>query len=152
MSLHGKPETQDHLVLDSRLSEIARVAEWVEVLAARHCMSANIQLSINLCLEETLANVIRHGHADQPGHAITIDFALPRPAFFLFTVQDQAPLFNPLETPEKTALHPDEEFRIGGQGIRFLRRFADLLEYDALPSGNRLRMGFHEAETAASAE
>jgi len=152
MSLHGKAETQDRLILDSRLSEIARVAEWVEVLAARYCMSANIQLSINLCLEETLANIIRHGYADEPGHAMTIDFAIPRASFFLFTVEDRAPHFNPLEAPEKTALHPDKEFRVGGQGIRFLRRFADLLEYDALPAGNRMRLGFGEAETAASAE
>jgi anti-sigma regulatory factor (Ser/Thr protein kinase) len=152
MSLDGKPETQDRLILDSRLSEIARVAEWVDVLAARHYMSANIQLSINLCLEETLANVIRHGYADEPGHELTIDFAIPRPSFFLFTVEDRAPHFNPLEAPEKTALRPDEEFRVGGQGIRFLRRFADLLEYDALPSGNRMRMGFREVQTAATAE
>jgi len=152
MSLHGKPETQDRLILDSRLSEIVRVAEWVEVLAGRHCMSVNIQLSINLCLEETLANVIRHGYADEPGHSITVGFDVTGPAFYLFTVEDHAPLFNPLEAPEKTALHPDRDFRIGGQGIRFLRRFADLLEYDATPAGNRMRMGFRDAETAAIAK
>lgn len=152
MSLQGMPEAHDRFILNSRLSEIARVAEWVESLAARHCISDNIQLSINLCLEETLANVIRHGYADEPGHAVTIDFAVPRPAFFLFTVEDQAPHFNPLEAPEKTALHPDEEFRVGGQGLRFLRRFADLLEYEATPAGNRMRMGFRETEKAASAE
>ena len=152
MSLHGKPETQDRLILDSRLSEITRVAEWVDVLGARHCISTNTQLSINLCLEETIANVIRHGYADEPGHSITIDFAIPNPAFFLFMVEDHAPNFNPLEGPEKTALHPDEEFRVGGQGIRFLRRFADLLEYESQPKGNRLRMGFRETEKAASAE
>ena len=152
MSLHGTPETQDRLILDSRLSEIARVAKWVEVLAGRHCISANSQLSINLCLEETLANVVRHGYGDEPGRAITIDFSIPRPAFFLFTVEDQAPHFNPLEAPEMTALQPDEEFRVGGQGIRFLRRFADLLEYEAMPAGNRMRMGFRETGKAASAE
>lgn len=152
MSLPGKEETQDHFVLDSRLSEISRVAEWVEALAARYCISPNIQLSINLCLEETLANVIRHGFADQPGHYISIDFGIPRPAFFVFTVEDEAPHFNPLEAPEKTALHPDKEFRVGGQGIRFLRRFADLLEYDATAAGNRLRLGFGDEKQSASSD
>ncbi len=32
--------------------------------------------------------------------------------------------------------------RVGGQGIRLLRHFADLLEYEPISTGNRLRIGF----------
>jgi anti-sigma regulatory factor (Ser/Thr protein kinase) len=35
-----------------------------------------------------------------------------------------------------------EELAIGGQGVRLLRRFADALEYQATPTGNRLSIGF----------
>ncbi|HEX4642084.1 MAG TPA: ATP-binding protein [Candidatus Acidoferrales bacterium] len=152
MSLYGKQETKDRLILASRLSEISRVAGWVEALAAQYIISANIQLSINLCLEETLANVIRHGYGEGADRAVSVNFTMPREAFFVFTVEDEAPHFNPLAGPELSALHPDEEFRVGGQGIRFLRRFADLLEYEATPAGNRLRIGFTGAQTSAAAE
>jgi hypothetical protein len=32
--------------------------------------------------------------------------------------------------------------RVGGQGIRFIREFADALEYEQLPVGNRFKMFF----------
>jgi hypothetical protein len=67
-------------------------------------------------------------------------------------MEDEAPPFNPLAGPELSALHPDEDFRIGGQGIRFLRRFANVLEYEATPAGNRLRMGFTGDQTSVAAE
>jgi hypothetical protein len=31
---------------------------------------------------------------------------------------------------------------VGGQGIRLLRRFANALEYQTTPTGNRLCIGF----------
>jgi anti-sigma regulatory factor (Ser/Thr protein kinase) len=152
MSLHGKQETKDRLILASRLSEISKVVGWVEDLAARYTISDRIRLSVNLCLEEALANVIRHGYGEAVERAICIEFTMPQEAFFVFTVEDEAPRCNPLDGPELSALHPDREFRIGGQGIRFLRRFADLLEYEATPAGNRLRMGFTGGKASAVAE
>ena len=152
MSLHGKQETKDRLILASRLSEISKVVGWVEDLASRYTISDRIQLSINLCLEEALANVIRHGCGEAAERAICIEFTMPREAFFVFTVEDEAPRFNPLDGPGLSALHPDQGFRVGGQGIRFLRRFADLLEYEATPAGNRLRMGFTGVKASAVAE
>lgn len=152
MSLHGKQETKDRLILASRLSEISKVVKWVEDLASRYAISDRIQLSINLCLEEALSNVIRHGYGEAAERAICIEFTMPQLAFFVFTVEDEAPRFNPLDGPELSALHPDQEFRVGGQGIRLLRRSADLLEYEATPVGNRLRMGFTGVKASAVAE
>ena len=37
---------------------------------------------------------------------------------------------------------PDEEIRIGGQGLRLLRGFAHTLEYEQTAKGNRLRIEF----------
>jgi anti-sigma regulatory factor (Ser/Thr protein kinase) len=57
-------------------------------------------------------------------------------------VEDEAPSFNPLIAPELPELKPQDDIRVGGQGIRLLRRFTDALEYEPVPGGNRLRMGF----------
>jgi hypothetical protein len=32
--------------------------------------------------------------------------------------------------------------RVGGQGIRLLRQFADKLDYEQLPTGNPFKIGF----------
>ena len=75
-----------------------------------------------------------------------VSFAMPRDSYFEFVVDDEAPAFNPLEAPELAALSPDEETRVGGQGIRLVRQFADAVEYQPKASGNRLRMGFSSAK------
>jgi anti-sigma regulatory factor (Ser/Thr protein kinase) len=102
----------------------------------------DIQLGINLCLEEVLSNVMRHGYSNDADRTVVVNFAVPRDGFFLFIVDDDAPHFNPLDSAELPALNSNDEARIGGQGIRFLRRFASTLEYESTPNGNRLSMGF----------
>jgi anti-sigma regulatory factor (Ser/Thr protein kinase) len=69
---------------------------------------------------------------------------MPRGGYFVLIVDDEAPRFNPLESPELPLVSPceDGEVRIGGQGIRLLRQFADTLHYESTPTGNQLRMGF----------
>lgn len=136
---------QDRLELCSRPSEIARVHAWTRVLASRHAIPDDLRFAMDLCLEEVLANVIQHGHSRAADRSMTVCFLTPREGSFIFVVEDEGPLFNPLEAPEPPALTPREEFRIGGQGIRLLRRFAHTLEYETTSSGNRLRIGFSTA-------
>jgi len=132
----------DRLSLRGRLSEIAQVPTWIEHLALGYSIPGDVQSVINLCLEEVLSNVIRHGYGNDEGGAVVVNFTVPRDCFFLFVVEDDAPHFNPLDASELPPLNSNDEARIGGQGIRFLRRFASILEYEATPNGNRLSMGF----------
>jgi serine/threonine-protein kinase RsbW len=139
-------QTQDRLELRSRLSDMAQLPAWIEGLATRHGIPANVQFAIDLCLEEALSNVIRHGYAGMDDRSVSVRFTMPGSGYFKFVIEDQAPRFNPLDSPEQPAMSPDEENRIGGQGIRFLRHFADALEYEATPTGNRLSIGFSAAK------
>jgi hypothetical protein len=41
-----------------------------------------------------------------------------------------------------------ESSGVGGQGIHFLRHFADKLEYELTPTGNRLRIAISAANSA----
>jgi anti-sigma regulatory factor (Ser/Thr protein kinase) len=66
----------------------------------------------------------------------------PRDGHFIFVVEDEAPLFDPLAVPEPPAPRSIEEARVGGNGVHLLRHFADTLEYQATPTGNRLTMGW----------
>ena len=132
----------DQLVLGSQLSAMERLPAWVESLAATYEISESVKFAINLCLEEVISNVIRHGYSNQVGQLLTVHCAAPRPGYLLFTVEDDAAPFNPLETAALPSIGGHDESRIGGQGIRLLRGFADTVEYEAKPNGNRLRIGF----------
>jgi serine/threonine-protein kinase RsbW len=139
MEIQG--QIQDRIVLGSRLSEIERVPAWVDSLAMQYRIVEKVRFAIYLCLEEALSNAIRHGYADKDGHSVTVRFTRPRQGYFVFTIDDDAAHFNPLDLPTLPPIGPDIA-QIGGQGIRLLHGFSDTLEYEATATGNRLRIGF----------
>jgi len=148
LTLNGKDSAVERLDLQSRISELARIAGWIETLAARHSISDQTQFAMNLCLEEALSNIIRHGYSSQPDHFITVSFVRPREDYYVFDVEDEAKLFNPMDGPEPPAINAADDAPAGRQGIRLLRRFADSLEYHATPKGNRLTIGFSAAPSS----
>lgn len=136
--------SESRLTLRSRLDELALLSPWVESLAAEHAIPASTVFAIELCLEEALSNVVRHGYRGEPDHPISVEFSA-RPGELAFVIEDQAPPFDPLtgdlnrEAPLPASI---EEFPLGGRGIRLMRRFAGSLAYEPLPSGNRLTVRF----------
>jgi len=145
MTGNGKHNSGEHLNLRSRLSDLAQIHVWIERLASQHSIPANMQFAMKLCLEEVISNIIRHGYSSNPDHSIAVQFESPLENQFVFVVEDEAPAFNPVASPELPALNALEDTPIGGQGIRLLRRFADALDYQATPKGNRLTIGFSKA-------
>jgi anti-sigma regulatory factor (Ser/Thr protein kinase) len=127
------------LSLQSRLSEITRLPVWIGELASRHSIPREIEFAINVCLEEAVSNVIRHGYGEGQNGKVTVHFTQPKVNFFEFTVEDEARHFNPLDSPAPDTQAPP---RVGGQGVHFLRNFTEQLEYSVTPTGNRLRMVF----------
>jgi serine/threonine-protein kinase RsbW len=147
MSLDGsspniKASDEERLVLGINPAEIAQVHPWIERLAAQYAIPDPVQFAAGVCLEEVLSNVLLHGYKDKTGGTVLVLFNTLREGCFVFAVEDEAPHFNPLDLPEIPPLNPDEEMRIGGHGLRFLRTFADELAYEELPAGNRFRMVF----------
>ena len=137
-----KGSTEERLVLGINPAEIAQIHPWIERLAAQYAIPEPVQFAAGVCLEEVLSNVLLHGYKDKTGGTVLVLFTTLREGCFLFAVEDEAPHFNPLDLPEIPPLNPDEEMRIGGHGLRFLRTFADELAYEKLPAGNRFRMVF----------
>src|SRR5258708_7937978 len=130
------------LALESKLSEIARVSPWIEKLAARHGIPSRTQFAIDLCLEEILSNIIRHGYAGEPNHAVVIRHRINREGSFTLVVEDQAPQFNPLLVSDPPIPHSLEDVSGGGHGIQLLKQFADAIEYEPMPNGNRITITF----------
>jgi serine/threonine-protein kinase RsbW len=152
MTGNDRETAEGQLTLESRLSDLVQVAPWIERLAAQHGIPAETQFAIDLCLEEVLSNIIRHGYSGEPNHFIDVRFESPRSGYFVFIVEDKAILFNPIDAQQSPPIGPDDELQVGGQGIRLLREFADELEYQATPSGNRLKIGFNAAGSAIASD
>jgi serine/threonine-protein kinase RsbW len=139
------PQASSRLILQSSLDDMLQVWPWVEALAAEHAIPGDTLFAIHLCLEEALSNVIRHGYSGQPGHFIAIDFTRDRTNGLVFTVEDQAPAFDPLghlPVDQTNLSTPVDRLRPGGHGIRLMRKFAASLGYKRLPNGNRLTIRF----------
>jgi serine/threonine-protein kinase RsbW len=141
---------QPRLTLKSQLEDLTLVWPWVEAIAARYSVPPDTQFAIQLCLEEALSNIIRHGYRDTPNQSITLDCAAASgenedAPELVFTVEDHAPPFDPL-APFAAAPAPappsNRESPAGGQGIRLMRKFAGRIKWQQLPNGNRLTMAF----------
>jgi anti-sigma regulatory factor (Ser/Thr protein kinase) len=151
-SLPSAPEPR--LTLKGQLDELAVVLPWVQTLAAHYALPADTQFAIELCLEEALSNIIRHGYRGQASQSISIACAVERAPSgveneaareLVFTIEDHAPPFNPLAqfavAPISAPVSFDD-FPPGGQGIRLMLKFASRLAWQQLPGGNRLCIAF----------
>jgi anti-sigma regulatory factor (Ser/Thr protein kinase) len=108
MNVNGGDQTRDQLTLGSLLSNVAQIPPWIESLASSYAIPASAQLSINLCLEEVVSNIIRHGYGSQADRSVVVRFSMPRDGYFVFVVDDDAPRFNPLDSVELPTLDPRE--------------------------------------------
>ncbi|HEY1806170.1 MAG TPA: ATP-binding protein [Terracidiphilus sp.] len=131
------------LTLGSRLEDLTLLWRWVEARSAEHAIPPDTEFAIQLCLEEAVSNIIRHGYGGHPGHALTVETIPAETGNLVFRIEDQAAPFNPLDEPdEPPALKSIDDLPPGGQGIRLLRKFAGTITYERLAGGNRLTIGF----------
>lgn len=144
MASNAEPDSSaDRLVLPATLSAMERLPRWIEDIAKSRSIDDRTQFAIHLCLEEAVSNSIRHGHVETAAEStVTVACAVSPDGHLVFTVEDNAPPFNPLAAPAMPIVDANGEISIGGHGIRLLRSFASSLAYEPTPSGNRLRIGF----------
>ena len=142
-------EVRKRLSLASSLSELTRVSPWVGELAAECEIPGEVRFAVELCLEEVLSNIVRHGYRGEAGHAIAVDFGRDERGL-VFAVEDNAPPFEPIE-PGDAVSESLDTITPGGQGIRLLFRFASSVGYERLSGGNRLTIRFDLPEGGASA-
>ena len=135
------------LSLTSSLPELAKISPWLGELATELDIPGETRFAIELCLEEALSNIVRHGYRSEPGHTMTVDCSTDDGSV-VFIVEDHAPPFEPTEPGEAEIEHLNT-ITPGGQGIRLLYRFAGSVKYERLSDGNRMILGFALPETPA---
>jgi anti-sigma regulatory factor (Ser/Thr protein kinase) len=142
MDGYGAKSTAESLILESNLLELNRVPPWVEKLASQHAIPDSTRYAMDLCLEEVLSNIIRHGYRKQSSGTIKISCIRERDGYISLVVEDGAPSFNPIVFQSRHFPPSLDEISLGGQGIHLLKQFADELEYEDKGTGNRLTISF----------
>lgn len=133
-------QSADTLVLDSDLASMAHLPGWVDAVGARHAIPEKTLFAAKLCLEEAVSNSIRHGYKAVGGKQVRVAVSTTETGW-AFTVEDDAPPFDPLHHPDMPAISL-EPLIVGGQGIRLLKAFATSLVYTEIATGNRLQIAF----------
>jgi serine/threonine-protein kinase RsbW len=125
------------------LSEISRLPALVEDFGLRSGLPAALVATLNLVLEELVANTVTYGYYDDgtrhPDRTIEIRLSRHRDTVTL-VVEDDAKPFDPTlrEAPDTEAALDDRD--AGGLGIHFVRTLMDTVEYRRVAARNRLTM------------
>ena len=125
--------------MESNPARVAEARRGVEQFAARAGFSDTQQADIGLCLNEALANVIRHAYSCIPGRPILITVecdTLTTPTEIRLTIRDWGNGHNPAD---KDPRHRDPLVP-GGVGLICLRSLMDEVTFTPQDDGMILRM------------
>ena len=96
--------------------------------AEEHALSAAVRRSVNVALDELLANALTHGQTRRDPCSVTVEVKLDTECVTVTLTDDGAP-FDPFgrEAPDTTLSL--EERSIGGLGIHLVRQLMDKVSY-----------------------
>ena len=130
------------LVLHDDLSEIDRLAEFMETLAEAESLDPATGFNLHLALEEACSNIIRYAYPGETGKEFRLDVASDEHQI-QFTLTDEGIPFNPLENaPEVDVTLPAEDREIGGLGIFLIKQCMSAVRYERRGNSNVLTMTY----------
>jgi serine/threonine-protein kinase RsbW len=132
------------------IDDISSAAKWVETIAVDQKFPEELVFALQVCLEELLTNVVRHGGAKSSGDLsevpvpplnveITISTGAQRVSM---TVEDNGKPFDVVNAPAHRIDQPLDEVQPGGLGIQLIRNFASSIAYEQAGLGNRVIVEF----------
>lgn len=134
------------LVVQAETAELARLGEWVDAVAERLDLPPSMSFAIQLCFEEAVSNIVRHGFVGLQGEAglnKDVRLAVKRENDAVTaTIEDHGVAFDPLGVAGPIAAATISEAAIGGLGIHLIRQFAQHLAYERQDRMNRLTLRF----------
>jgi anti-sigma regulatory factor (Ser/Thr protein kinase) len=142
----GRDLVAETLVVRAEISELARVRDWTDSLGQRFALPQSTLFAIQLCFEEALSNIVRHGFAgsrDEVTRNKDVHLALERADDrIIVTIEDHGVAFDPLGVAAPDMPTAISEAPAGGRGIHLMRQFAQCLAYERRDGVNRLTLRF----------
>jgi len=98
---------------------------------------------MDLCLTEIVTNCVIHGYAPIPAprDAVIVSFAREG-AQVVWRIDDRGVAFDPLAHALEPFPSSLDDAKVGGNGLRLVRRFADQLDYHRESGMNHLTVAF----------
>lgn len=127
------------------VAETVATARWLDTIAVEQALPGETAYAMQICLEELLGNVLRHGGDDRRASvSVEID-----PNRLAMTVEDDARPFDVASAPVKHVQGSLEDLEPGGLGIGLVHDFSDRIEYSRAGLGNRVTVTFTLGKSAS---
>jgi Serine phosphatase RsbU, regulator of sigma subunit len=126
------------LLISNEMSELTKVADFVEQLGAQLGLPPAWVMKLNLALEEAVSNIILYAYKEQPqGQQIEIRASYCDNSLRL-TIIDGGEAFDPRLQDDPDISLPVEERPIGGLGVFLIKQIMDKVEYQRINDKNIL--------------
>ena len=127
------------LVIKNDISEISKLATFIEGLSEELNLTPELNFNLNLVLEEAVSNVILYAYGKEVQKEITL-LANMSNNNLIFVLTDSGKEFDPTKVPDADVTLSAEEREIGGLGIFLIRQIMDMVEYQRIDGKNVLTM------------
>ena len=127
------------LVIKNDISEISKLATFVEELSEEFNLTPELNFNLNLVLEEAISNVILYAYGKEEQKEISL-VAYLSDNNLVFVLTDSGMEFDPTKVPDADVTLSAEEREIGGLGIYLIRQIMNTVEYQRIDGKNVLTM------------
>jgi serine/threonine-protein kinase RsbW len=123
--------------LRADLSELVRLTDVLEEYGQREQLPMGVVASLNVCLDELITNVIKHGYeANGLTGPIELELGVVDGCAVAVT-SDRAIPYDPLQRSEPDTTLSIEQRSIGGLGIHLVKEMMDEVAYEYVDGWNR---------------
>lgn len=123
------------LSLANRISELPRVTEAVESFLGQKRFSADVMTTVQLALDELIANTILWAYEDRREHRITVTVTTS-PAQVRLVIEDDGREFDPTSASSPDVCLKPEHRKEGGLGLHLVRSMAEDVTYRRVDGRN----------------
>lgn len=127
------------IILANDISEISRLADFVEEIGNDFSLTPDIVFNLNLVLEEAVVNVINYAYPKEEHQSIYLSARLHEGSIIL-VLTDTGKEFDPTMAPEADVTLSAEDRQIGGLGIFLIRQIMNEVRYERIEGKNVLTL------------
>ena len=128
------------LVIKNEISEISKLAIFIEELGEELNLTPDLVFNLNLVLEEAVSNVILYAYPKEESQEISLSAKMSG-SNLVFVLTDSGKEFDPTQAPDADITLSAEERQIGGLGIFLIRQIMNTVEYQRIDGKNILTLG-----------
>lgn len=117
------------------IPEVVAATRWVESIASEQELPNDVAFALQVCAEELLINIVRHGGSAAPDIDVRLNLFPDR---IELVIEDDGRPFDVASSSHKAIDRPLDEVDPGGLGVHLVHTFADRLSYKRTGTTNRV--------------